>query len=72
MKKKENKIRSTIYWALVLQGGYIIAATAVNSFQQSELTLHTLEFQGLLIALIISALYHWRATRKEKEKNEQP
>jgi len=69
--KTNNKILSTIYWALVLIGGYLVGGAIVKSFQAGEFILHSSDFKDFLIALIISALYHWWAVRKEKSKNKQ-
>lgn len=69
--KTDNKIRSTIYWALVLIGGYLVGGTIVKSFQAGEFALHSSEFKDFLIALLISSLYHWWAARKEKSQEKE-
>ena len=69
--KTDNKILSIIYLALVFIGAYLVGGTIARSFKSGEITLHSLEFKDLIIALVFSALYHWWKARKEKAKNEQ-
>lgn len=67
MLSDNNPVLSTLYFTLVLVGGYSVAAMLVTYFQTGEFTFGHAGVLHFAAAFTISVVYHvWKSHRQKK------